>query len=110
MANLVATREALERFAAELPLAGLGADRLRRTSEATRALIEQALAIPHPETGWIDHNLAVVVAGALSDEATAEAGLVLFIGVRRRLGEALSRDPRRPGRGAGAGARGCGGD
>jgi tetratricopeptide (TPR) repeat protein len=93
MANLVATREALERFAAELPLAGLGADRLRRTSEATRALIEQALAIPHPETGWIDHNLAVVVAGALSDEATAEAGLVLFIGVRRRLGEALSRDP-----------------
>ncbi|MEZ4265604.1 MAG: hypothetical protein R3F39_04435 [Myxococcota bacterium] len=92
MANLVATREALERFVAELPLAGLTADRLRRISDATRALIEQAVSIPHADTGWIDHNLAVVVSTALRDEATAEAGLVLFVGVRRRLGEALTRD------------------
>lgn len=93
MANLVATREALERFVAELPSAGLTADRLRRISDATRALIEQALAVAHADTGWIDHNLAVVVSAALRDEATAEAGLVLFLGVRRRLGEALAHDP-----------------
>ncbi|MCB9729182.1 MAG: hypothetical protein H6746_11975 [Deltaproteobacteria bacterium] len=93
MANLVATREALQRFVAELPPAGLTSDRLRRTSDATRALIEQSLSIAHPDTGWIDHNLAVLVAAGLADEATAEASQSLFLGVRRRLGEALERDP-----------------
>ncbi|PIE17344.1 MAG: hypothetical protein CSA66_06015, partial [Proteobacteria bacterium] len=90
--NLAATREALVRFAAELP-AGLHADRLQRTAEATRALIDQALAQRGAPTAWADHNLAVVVAEGLDDAACRPAALALFMGVRRRFTEALERDP-----------------
>lgn len=89
--NLAATREALDRFVAELPT-GLAADRLRRNADATRGLIDQALAEPGSDSPWADHNLAVVVADGLAEAATEEAALALFLGVRRRLADALERD------------------
>ncbi|TNF35072.1 MAG: hypothetical protein EP329_06575, partial [Deltaproteobacteria bacterium] len=89
--NLAATREALDRFVNELP-AGLHADHLRRIADATRALAEQALAQPGAPAAWADHNLAVTVADGLSDDATRGAAHTLFMGVRRRLAEALERD------------------
>lgn len=87
--NLAATREALDRFVAELPT-GLVADRLRRNADATRALIDQALAEPGDDSPWADHNLAVVVADGLAEPATEEAAHALFLGVRRRLADAAT--------------------
>lgn len=97
MANLVATREALERFAADIPAASLTADRLRRAAETTRALVQQALDTPDRAPtlgGWIDHNLAVLVAEGLADshDATRKAAGDLFHGSRRRIAEALEAD------------------
>jgi len=89
--NLAATREALDRFVAELP-AGLHADHVRRIADATRALADQALAQAGAPSAWADHNLAVAVAEGLSDNATREAAHTLFMGVRRRLAETLERD------------------
>jgi len=90
--NLAATREALDRFAAELP-AGLRGDRLRRVADATRALIEQAMSLPDGDSAWADHNLAVLIADGLAEELTRPAARALFLGVRRRLADALTRDP-----------------
>ena len=89
--NLAATREALDRFVAELP-AGLQADRLRRIADATRALVDQALAQPGAPSAWADHNLAVAIADGLSEPGTHAVAQTLFMGVRRRLTEALERD------------------
>ncbi|MCA9517944.1 MAG: hypothetical protein KC635_23555, partial [Myxococcales bacterium] len=90
--HLAATRDALERFAAELP-SGLSADRLRRSADATRALVEQALAQRDGASPWVDHNLAVVVAEGLSEATTRPMAQTLFLGVRRRLADALAADP-----------------
>lgn len=90
--HLAASRDALERFTAELP-SGLHADRLRRGADATRALIEQALAQRDGASPWVDHNLAVVVADGLAEAATRPMAQTLFLGVRRRLAEALAADP-----------------
>ncbi len=93
MAHLVVAREALDRFVAELPAAGVLADRLRRIAETTRALIEQALASPDHQAAWIDHNLATLIAGGMDEDATRPAAATLFLGVRRRLSAALEADP-----------------
>lgn len=93
MGNLIAAREAVQRYAAELPAAGLLPDRLRRIAEATLALIEQSLGDPQAVAPWADHNLAVLVATGLTEEATRGATVGLFHGVRRRLADALVADP-----------------
>jgi hypothetical protein len=93
MANLVATREALDRFNHELPIAGVVADRLRRHASTTRSMIDQCLSIERASTEWIDHNLAVIVADALEEETLRKNGQVLFNGIRRRFSEALAHDP-----------------
>ncbi|MFO0748828.1 MAG: hypothetical protein U1F43_24655 [Myxococcota bacterium] len=98
--NVLATREALERFAHELP-AGLAGDRLRRLAETARALYDQALGERGKNpiaSGWADHDLAVLVAESLggvhgADPALRQPAETLFLGVRRRLLEALSNDP-----------------
>lgn len=93
MANLIAARDALERFSSDLPAAGLVADRLRRTAEATRALFDQAVSNPDASTAWCDHNVAVLIADGLSEASTTEAAMGLFLGTRRRLSAALDADP-----------------
>ncbi|MCC6621779.1 MAG: hypothetical protein IT385_11025 [Deltaproteobacteria bacterium] len=96
--NLVATREALDRFAHELP-AGTAGDRLRRLAETTRALYDQAAAARGASTAWADHDLGVLVAEALgaaphgADQAFRAAAEALHLGVRRRLLDALAGDP-----------------
>jgi len=99
--NVIATREALERFAHELP-AGVAGDRLRRLAETARALYDQAAADKSKTSlagGWADHDLAVLVAEALggvphgADAGLRAAAETLFLGVRRRLIDALAHDP-----------------
>jgi len=97
--HILAAREAVERFAHELPL-GTNGDRLRRLAEATRQLFDQAGAGPKTVlSAWADHNLGVLVAEALGQDTTHErgpftdVGAVLYLGVRRRLLEALGNDP-----------------
>lgn len=100
--HILAAREAVERFAHALP-AGAHADRLSRIADATRQLFDQAVNTRTPDPlqlGWADHNLGVLVAEALAAaDADAErgplfeAGAELYLGVRRRLLEALSTDP-----------------
>lgn len=92
MANLVATREALDRFTAELPEAGPEADRLRRVAETARALIEQDLDAGGEASPWTEHDLAVLVAEGLSSRTCREASRTLFRGVRRRLAGTLDED------------------
>jgi hypothetical protein len=93
MLNLAATREALDRFTAELPQAGLEPERVRSLATTVRAQIAQALSTPEADTPWIDHNLAVVVATAFEHAGLREAGSRLFFSVRRRIAAALERDP-----------------
>ena len=93
MANLIATREALERFCHELPQTGGIADRLRRNATTTRSMIDQCLSIERASTEWIDHNLAVIVADALEDANVRKSAQVLFKGIRRRFSKALEHDP-----------------
>jgi len=97
--HILAAREAVERFAHELPL-GTHGDRLRRLAEATRQLLDQSVADRSPKTAvvaWADHNLGVLVAEALGQDAErgpfTDVGSVLYLGVRRRLLEALVADP-----------------
>lgn len=105
--NLLATREALDRFAHELPLGPAG-DRLRRLAETTRALFDQALGDRGGRavgTAWADHDLGVLVAEAIAgpgglvgalgatEPGLRAAGETLFLGARRRLAEALTSDP-----------------
>ncbi len=95
MSQLIATREALERFEAELPVAGAKADRLRRLAAGVRAMADQALAdgrASGPPTAWLDHDLAVIVSEGLEHRATRAATRDLFLGVRRRLARALASD------------------
>lgn len=91
--HILAAREAVERFGLELPL-GANGDRLRRLAGATRQLLDQALATP-TDTAWADHDLGVLTSEALAapDPATKTAAAALYLGVRRRLLEALARDP-----------------
>jgi len=95
MAHLLATREALDRFMAELGHAAHGpsADRLQRAAAVTRSLLEDAITTPGAGSPWVDHNLGVVVATGLDDQGAAQAARTLFAGVRRRLSEALGNDP-----------------
>lgn len=93
--HILAAREAVERFANELPLGAHG-DRLRRLADATRQLFDQGVGnTKTATTAWADHNLGVLVAEALASEAGpfAEAGATLYLGVRRRLLETLGHDP-----------------
>ena len=97
--HILAAREAVERFALELPQ-GANADRLRRLAEATRQLFDQSLSDRRPTApAWADHNLGVLVAEALGHDVTrdrnpfGEVGTALYLGVRRRLLEALASDP-----------------
>lgn len=97
--HILAAREAVERFAHELPL-GTHGDRLRRLAEATRQLFDQSVAGPKTAlSAWADHNLGVLVAEALGQDNAHErgpftdVGAVLYLGVRRRLLEALGNDP-----------------
>lgn len=102
--HVLATREAVERFALELPLGPQG-DRLRRTAEALRQLYDQALSSATRNDivlAWADHNLGVLVAEcfqAAADRADpgsehlTNAGLTLYLGVRRRLVETLTNEP-----------------
>ncbi len=93
--HILAAREAVERFANELPLGAHG-DRLRRLAEATRQLFDQGIGNPKAATtAWADHNLGVLVAEALTSETGpfAEVGATLYLGVRRRLLETLGNDP-----------------
>ncbi|MFT7581166.1 MAG: hypothetical protein ACI9MR_002840 [Myxococcota bacterium] len=90
--HLAATREALDRFAAELP-AGLHADRLLATTQATRALITQSMGEPDGMSPWANHNLGVLVADGLQDPGARPAAITLFHATRRRLAEALAADP-----------------
>ena len=93
MANLVAAREALDRFHADLPAAGPAADALRRGAQSTRVMIEHALSVPDADAAWIDHNLAALVGEALAAPMTRPAGEGLYFATRRRLAAALERDP-----------------
>ncbi len=93
MANLVAAREALDRFQADLPAAGPAPDALRRAAQSTRVMVEHALSVPDADTAWIDHNLAALAGEALADPATRAAGDGLYFATRRRLAAALERDP-----------------
>jgi len=97
--HTLAAREAVDRFATELPQ-GANADRLRRLADATRQLFDQAVGDRRAAvSGWADHNLGVLVAEALGPESTRDknpfspAGAALYLGVRRRLLEALANDP-----------------
>lgn len=95
--HILAAREAVERFALELPVGATG-DRLRRLADAARALYDQSVTSPKATAlAWADHNLGVLVAEALGPEAhertpLADAGATLYLGVRRRLLEALAND------------------
>lgn len=98
--HTLAAREAVDRFAMELPQ-GASADRLRRLAEATRQLFDQSVSDRKAAaSGWADHNLGVLVAEALGHDVMARdknpfatAGATLYLGVRRRLIEALGADP-----------------
>lgn len=98
--HILAAREAVERFALELPVGATG-DRLRRLADAARALYDQSVSDRSPKAAalaWADHNLGVLLAEALGPEAHertpfADAGATLYLGVRRRLLEALANDP-----------------
>lgn len=100
--HILAAREAVESFTLALPLGAAG-DRLSRLATATRQLFDQAVndrAKTPLQLAWADHNLGVLVSEALgAAEPTRargpldEAGSVLFLGVRRRLLEALENDP-----------------
>jgi hypothetical protein len=97
--HILAAREALERFATELPLAQR-AERVARLASTTRQLFDQALAEADPQSpaarvslSWADHDLAVLLADALVDPQLAAAARPLFLGVRRRLVDALEREP-----------------
>lgn len=97
--HILAAREALERFATELPLAQR-AERVARLAQTTQKLFDQALAEADPSSpaakvslAWADHDLAVLLADALIDPQLAHAARALFLGVRRRLVDALEREP-----------------
>jgi hypothetical protein len=91
--HILAAREAVERFGLELPL-GPSGDRLKRLAEATRQMLDQALQAPS-DTAWADHDLAVLMSEAFSysEPGLRAAASSLYLGVRRRLLEALTTDP-----------------
>lgn len=97
--HTLAAREAVARFASELPAAAR-TERIARLAETTRQLFDQALAEADPTSpaaktslAWADHDLAVLLADALPDPQLEAAARALYLGVRRRLADALSREP-----------------
>lgn len=95
--HALAAREALDRFIAALP-SGLASDAILRAATAVRALFAAAVderGNTPPSAAWADHNLAVLLTRALSDDlptTVRDPAAELFFGVRRRLLAALEHD------------------